>query len=197
MTRSLRTVFSSRLSFRTAFVLMGMLAASVITPPAESSAAESPSTEMVRLVNELRAQNGLRVLQVDPTLQQSVDRWTAGMAAQGRIFHNKNLMNELPPILSKVGENVGFGSTMEDIENAFVNSPGHLSNLLDPQWDAMAVGVVVSADGRMFITQQFQDVRDEALNAPAVVTAGPLAVAGVKSAKKSRVRSRRPVRVRR
>ncbi len=104
--------------------------------------AEFPATRMVRLVNELRAARGLNVLQVDPVLQQTSDRWSATMAVNREIFHNDNLRAHLDDNWSKVGENVGRGPSIDEIQVGFATSADHLKNLLDPRWDAMAIGVV-------------------------------------------------------
>lgn len=123
---------------------------------------EALVNRMVRLVNELRVARGLNVLQVDASLQEGAERWSINMALRGAIFHNENLGDEIQGNWARVGENVGRGPSIDDIQVAFSTSPGHLDNLLDPRWDAMAVGVVKSSDGLLYITQRFEDVRVEA-----------------------------------
>ncbi len=37
----------------------------------------------------------------------------------------------------------------------WMNSPGHRANLLKPQWRRQGIGVVIGADGRVWVTQNF------------------------------------------
>jgi hypothetical protein len=39
--------------------------------------------------------------------------------------------------------------------NAFVASPAHYKNIVDPAYNYVGVGVTIGADGRMFVTQDF------------------------------------------
>jgi uncharacterized protein YkwD len=129
-------------------------------PAPASAQAESAATRMVRLVNQLRVARGLNILEVDPVLQQTSDRWSNVMASNGSIFHNNNLREEIQSNWSKVGENVGRGPSIDDIQVGFSTSPDHLENLLDPRWDVIAIGVVVSRDGLYYVTQHFEDQRE-------------------------------------
>jgi hypothetical protein len=45
---------------------------------------------------------------------------------------------------------------------AFINSPAHLRNLIDPDFNYIGVGVTYGADGRMFTTHDFMALPDEA-----------------------------------
>jgi uncharacterized protein YkwD len=129
-------------------------------PAPASAEVELASTRMVRLVNQLRVARGLNMLEVDPVLQQTSDRWSNVMAVSGSIFHNNNLRDEIQSNWSKVGENVGRGPSVDDIQVGFSTSPDHLENLLDPRWDVMAIGVVASRDGLLYVTQHFEDLRE-------------------------------------
>jgi uncharacterized protein YkwD len=138
-----------------------LCAAASLSAPSEASAqTEALATRMVRLVNDLRVARGLNLLQVDPVLQQTSNRWSAVMAGSRSIFHNDNLRDDLEDNWSKVGENVGRGPAIDDIEVGFSTSPEHLKNLLDPRGDVMAIGVVAGADGFLYVTQHFEDLRD-------------------------------------
>jgi uncharacterized protein YkwD len=135
-------------------------AASVGAPAPVNAQTEFPAVRMVRLVNELRATRGLNMLQVDPVLQRTSDRWSATMAVNRGIFHNDNLRNDLDNNWSKVGENVGRGPSIDEIQVGFATSADHLKNLLDPRWDVIAIGVVNGPDGFIYVTQHFEDLRE-------------------------------------
>jgi uncharacterized protein YkwD len=150
------------------------LAASVVLAPAsqagpvaaDRSAAGSPATlsaapepgieaQFVSRVNSLRASRGLRQLQVDGELQGVARRWTERMVAAGRISHNPNLAGEVGGSWTKLGENVGVGPTVDALMQAFVNSPAHNRNLVDPEWTHIGIGVTRAADGQLYTTHNF------------------------------------------
>lgn len=141
-----------------AAISLAVLVVPVGSPVASADAKRT--TEMVKMVNELRAAYGLRVLSADPGLQRSADRWANNMAREGRIFHNLNLGTEVTSNWSKIGENVGTGFELGAIQDAFEASPAHLRNLVDPRWDGIGIAVVETADGELFVAQHFQDLRD-------------------------------------
>jgi uncharacterized protein YkwD len=74
------------------------------------------------------------------------------MAGQGELFHS-NLERLLGPGIHAVGENVGYGGSLDDLLKAFLASPPHAENLLG---DYQKTGVgIVRADGQIWITQVF------------------------------------------
>lgn len=111
------------------------------------------------MVNELRIARGLNTLQIDSSLQEGSERWSVSMALRGAIFHNENLGDDIQGNWARLGENVGRGPSVDEIQVAFSTSPGHLENLLDPRWDAMAIGIAKSSDGLLYVTQRFEDLR--------------------------------------
>ncbi len=64
----------------------------------------------------------------------------------------------------KVGENVGMAGTLDvskalpSIEQAFMASPGHRANILDPAYDHLGTGVATNpTTGYTFVVQEFVD----------------------------------------
>ena len=56
---------------------------------------------------------------------------------------------------TKLGENVGVGYDVDGLMQAFINSPSHYRNLVDPDWNYVGVGVSYGSDGRMYTTHNF------------------------------------------
>jgi uncharacterized protein YkwD len=58
-----------------------------------------------------------------------------------------------------LGENVGVSAATSDpllgLHDAFVSSPDHLRNLLEPRFSHMGVGVAVGPDGRVWVAEVF------------------------------------------
>ena len=143
----------------------GTVVASVGAPPISSAsatpghAATAPSPEFesqfVGRVNSLRASKGLSQLQVSGELVGVARNWTERMVANGDISHNPNLGSQVSGNWTKLGENVGVGYDVDGLMQAFINSSSHYKNLVDPEWNYLGVGVVVTPDGRMWTTHNF------------------------------------------
>ncbi|GAC1326464.1 MAG: hypothetical protein NVSMB13_11430 [Mycobacteriales bacterium] len=124
-------------------------------------------------INSARAANGVRPLSVSGDLSSVAQSWSARMAAAGTISHNPNLTSQVTN-WQIVGENVGMGPTTSALCTAFMNSPEHRDNILDPSYTQVGVGTVVS-NGTIFVTEDFRKPAGSA--APAVVSAPPPAPA--------------------
>ncbi len=144
---------------------VGLLVASLLLSPAVSATlataahADTGSEEAQFLAetNHLRVSHGLQPLATDGTLLSIARRWSANMAAAGGISHNMNLPNEVSLPWEKLGENVGVGATVDSIQQAFINSPHHYENLVDPVYNYVGIGVVDSG-GRIWVTVDFMQL---------------------------------------
>lgn len=127
-------------------------AAAAVSPAAPSPEFES---QFVSRINSLRASKGLSQLQVSGQLQGVARNWTEQMVQDGQISHNPNLGSQVSGNWTKLGENVGVGYDVDGLMKAFINSPAHYRNLVDPDWNYVGVGVTIAADGRMYTTHNF------------------------------------------
>lgn len=127
--------------------------------PVVAVAAAAPSPEFeaqfVSRINSLRASKGLSQLQVSGQLQGVARNWTERMVQDGQISHNPNLGSQVSGNWTKLGENVGVGYDVDGLMQAFINSPAHYRNLVDPEWNYVGVGVTMAGDGRMYTTHNF------------------------------------------
>jgi uncharacterized protein YkwD len=125
------------------------------TSPASVAADPGAEAQFVSRINSLRASKGLRTLQVSSELTGIARRWTDHMVANGGISHNPNLASQVSGNWTKLGENVGVGYDVDGLMKAFINSPHHYENLVDPAWNYVGVGVSYGSDGRMYTTHNF------------------------------------------
>lgn len=114
-----------------------------------------PASDFVSSTNALRAAEGIAPLTVDSRMVAIAQQWSEHMASTQTVSHNPNLGNEVPADWEKYGENVGTGPSVDAIEKAFVNSPHHYANLVDPEFRLLGVAVVIDARGALWVTEDF------------------------------------------
>ena len=140
-------------------VLMAALCTLLAVPALADAGTESAEAEFVQRINDLRSGKGLAPLKVNAELTSIGRRWSATMAANGSISHNPDFPNWVSADWTKLGENVGVGPRVSTLHEAFVNSPGHYKNLVEPSFTHVGVGVVVTGDGTMFTSHQFMTLK--------------------------------------
>lgn len=119
------------------------------------------------MTNRVRLQNGFTRLSWDPELCRIARLHSERMAQEGFFSHQtpegQNLRARLRASgissFRAIGENIAYNQGYEDpggfaVERWMV-SPGHRANILSRDFESSAVGVYVSADGAVFLTQAF------------------------------------------
>lgn len=146
-----------------------------LTAAAGPASADSGGDEMVfvQKLNELRAGKGLPALAIKGELFDLARSWSGRMAAAASIWHNPDLAARAPANWARLGENVGMGPDVQALHDAFVASPLHYRNMVDPEFDSVGVGVVHGAGGLTYVTVNFM----RAHPAPAVAAAAPAGTA--------------------
>jgi uncharacterized protein YkwD len=142
-----------------AAVLLSALFA--ITNPVHADAADSGvEAQFVSAINAIRAAHGAQPLHMYGELTGIARGWTDQMVANGGISHNPDFSNEVQAYWMKLGENVGVGGDVQSLMNAFVNSPAHYRNIIDPDYNYIGVGVSFDDQGRMYTTHDFMRLDD-------------------------------------
>jgi hypothetical protein len=157
---------------------LGALLGALLLVPALSAVTASPAfadpaseeAQFLALTNQLRASHGLGTLATNGELVSIARTWSANMANAGAISHNMNLPNQVSVYWSKLGENVGTGWDVPSIQTAFINSPHHYENLVDPAYNYVGVGVV-DRGGKIYVTVDFMAYGGQSAPAPAAAPA--------------------------
>ena len=161
-----------RVASRAGLVAILVTTMSVIALPQSARAADpSAESQFVARINSLRESKGLAPLQVDSELVGVARGWTDQMVADGYISHNPNLASDVHQYWLKLGENVGVGANVDQLMNAFIASPEHYRNLVNPDYNYVGVGVSYDDRGRMYTTHDFMQLEDGYVTAPAVAAA--------------------------
>jgi hypothetical protein len=138
-------------------VVVALTAVLVATSmPLVSAAAVDPVSaelQFVDLINQERRQRGLTPLVTNGDLVAGARLQANAIRNAGRLYHNPDL-GSVTSGWTKLGENVGYGSTVSGLHIAFMNSPGHRANVLDPAYTHVGVGVVVDGS-RIWVAEVF------------------------------------------
>ena len=139
------------------FGLLLALGVSALLFPATAQAdTVNDEATFVAKINGLRASKGLPALQVNANLVAKARAWSAGMAAAGRIWHS-TLSDGITEDWKKLGENVGMGGSVDGLHTAFVNSPHHYENLVDPSFGYVGIGIVMNGS-TIYVTEEFMQL---------------------------------------
>lgn len=151
-----------------------------LTLPAEASATEEEA--FVALINAERSQRGLSILAVNPMLTATarahseemcnLDYFdhhspTPGLASpMDRYLASAKQLGQSQPEYLLVGENIFYCSVFNDIYNvdyahrAFMASPGHRANILEPRFLKVGLGIYRNAKGEFWVTEMFSRDRN-------------------------------------
>ncbi len=137
--------------------LASVLLAAFIPTGTASAACYSPNTaerSFARLINTART--SVADLRLDPELSKVAKVHTRDMVRTNSLHHSTSteLRNRITN-WSSLGENVGVGSGVTSLHQAFMNSPAHKDNILHSTFRHVGVGVI-KKDGRMWVTVIFE-----------------------------------------
>jgi uncharacterized protein YkwD len=122
-----------------------------------SAGVRRDEADFVTRINALRATQGVAQLRINANLTTKARKWAGRMAAQDRIWHSKP-SDGVTANWQKLGENVGMGGSVAVLHAAFVDSPRHYDNLVDPVFRYIGVGVV-TVNGTTFVSEVFMQRR--------------------------------------
>ena len=131
-----------------------------INIPTLDSNVTSYEQEVIRLVNEIRAENGLKALTYDWELSR-VARYKSQDMKDNNYFSHTSPVYGSPFQMIKnfgityrsAGENIAKGySSPQAVVNAWMNSSGHRANILNASYTRIGVGYVA---GGNYWTQMF------------------------------------------
>lgn len=108
-----------------------------------SPAFASPAGDLGVATNASRTSDGLPALALNAQLNAVAQAWADRLAAAGVLSHNPALRNQVSD-WSVLGENVGMAGDVPTVQAAFMASPPHRANILDPRYTQMGVGSATS-----------------------------------------------------
>ena len=132
----------------------------ILQIPQLESTVSSYELEVIRLVNEIRQQNGLRPLAANWELSRVARYKSQDMRDNGYFSHNSPTYGTPFQMLSAfglsyrtAGENIAKGyASPQAVVNGWMNSSGHRANILNASYTQIGVGYV---SGGNYWTQLF------------------------------------------
>lgn len=153
------------------------LGTGVVAPPSEErrqlpfrvaarDLAPDPQAEarLFALVNEARAQAGLKPLAFDSALVTIARAHALEMFEQGYFAHDSTVtgspfdrMKAAGISFTVAGENLAYAPSVDIAHRGLMNSLGHRANILSPDFGRVGIGVIRSRDFGLMIVQDFRN----------------------------------------
>ena len=139
-----------------AILFLALAALLTAAPTASARTAADLEDAVHTATNLVRLDYDLVQLRKKGCVDRFANRQAKKMAAEDDMFH-QDLSKILDACgLSLVGENVAFGYTKAGaVLKAWMASPGHRANILEPRYRQLGVGARKSDDGVWYVAQVF------------------------------------------
>lgn len=105
-------------------------------------------------LNVDRRAHGRSTLGTHAAAQAKAQNWANKLARERRLYHS-NLTDGFSGGWCALAENVGTGANVAQIQQAYMNSPGHRANILNTRWNGIGVGYAKDSNGRAYTVQVF------------------------------------------
>lgn len=142
------TSINPRVLRRSAFVAVAVVMALLL-----SACLNADQTKAVNALNANRATHGAPKLNSHAQAQAKAQAWADKLARENRLYHS-NLSSGITGCWRNLGENVGYGGSIQAVQNQFMASSNHRANVLSRTWNGVGVGVAKNGN-RVFVVQVF------------------------------------------
>jgi uncharacterized protein YkwD len=155
-----RPIVTRRRSARlVALITAGLVTLGPILAQPASASISPKERRLGQLVNDEREARGRPKLAHTVKLSELASEHSTKMMEREEIFHSspgqlRGYMHDANCV-ALIGENVGAASSVPEMHEAFMASPGHRANILEKNWVKMGMGIRTASDGRLWVTQLF------------------------------------------
>lgn len=127
------------------------------------TAINNMENEVIRLTNIERSKRGLAALKANWQLSRCARYKSQDMINKNYFAHQSptygspfDMIQSFGMSMAAGGENIAMGQrTPQEVMTAWMNSPGHRSNILSTAYTEIGVGCAKSSNGTYYWTQQF------------------------------------------
>ena len=156
----LESMKAARLSALLAICLL-VIPQPALTQKSDGQPDADDERQLLQMVNQERSKLGIPELKLDDRLTAAARQHSQLMGRNRSISHQFTGEASLPKRLAATGlrfntdaENVAFDQTIENAHAGLMLSPGHRANILNPDYNAIGIGVVEQGD-LIYITEDF------------------------------------------
>lgn len=146
---------------------LALLAAVLLAAPAApAQIPDSPEQQILNLTNQDRQEHGLAPLRWNAALARAAAAHAGRMAEERTLSHQYPGEPELMTRAADAGahfqaiaENIALGPSPRAIENEWMHSIPHRTNILDPRMNSLGVAVV-SRRGTLYAVEDFAEANE-------------------------------------
>ena len=150
--------------------LLILLCSLAISIPASAQEGMTPAKQLLfHLTNQHRAENGLPPLTWDSGLARAAQAHAERMSREGGTGNIQHQYPGEPDLMTRASqagahfstasENIGATTgQLADIDSGWMQSSGHRANILNPQLNAVGIGVV-QVQGTIYAVQDFSQTK--------------------------------------
>jgi uncharacterized protein YkwD len=134
-------------------------------PPAPTETIEDLEAALIQAINKDRRNHALDELQPDACLHGAAREWVQHLARGTELVHRSEAGLDLGSEVDRrcpgrwvaVGENLGRGPNVDEIQQAFMASPTHRSNVLAADYTHIGVAITSRPDnpGQLLVVVHF------------------------------------------
>ena len=138
-------------------VIVAVLLGTGAAPAEAKTPAGKYAQQAFTATNANRTHNGLKELKPNDCLKHAAVQQAKAMAAQEQMFHQDLGAVLRSCHLNTAGENVAYGypSGRSVVNDGWMNSEGHRTNILSSSFRLMGIGARKGHDGRWYVSQVF------------------------------------------
>ncbi len=103
-------------------------------------------------VNDTRARSGIHELAYDEQAELKAQAWAERLASRNQLAHSR--LRDGMSGWKLIGENVGYGSSVESVHRQFMASAPHRANIVDRRFTHLGTGVA-TGHGRTWVVHVF------------------------------------------
>ncbi len=107
-------------------------------------------------MNETRGALGRPPVRVTEELARKAQLVADHLAEIGRLEHSADLSSGVTRPYARIGENEGYGGSVEQIHTMLLHSPEHFAIMIDPRYTEIGIGITVAADGTVYEVQEYK-----------------------------------------
>ena len=113
----------------------------------------STQSQVLSELNADRSAHKLRTLPTQADAQRKAQAWAEKLARENTLYHS-TLTDGIKVKWCSIGENIGYGPSVQEIEDAYMESPHHRANIVNTKWNGVGIGHATNGK-RVFTVQVF------------------------------------------